>query len=56
MEYHDPLNAGLVFPFQCPRDGRSTLPVLPSLPQLSLLRATADEVIECPFAMRQLME
>src|SRR6516162_3141243 len=38
MEYHDPLNAGLVLPFQCPRDGRSTLPVLPSLPQLGLLR------------------
>src|SRR6516225_11445998 len=38
MEYHDPLNAGLVLPFQRPRDGRSTLPVLPSLPQLGLLR------------------
>src|SRR6516164_4720423 len=38
MNYHDPLNAGLVLPFQCPRDGRSTLPVLPSLPQLGLLR------------------
>jgi hypothetical protein len=34
MEYHDPLNAGLVLPFQRPRDGRSTLPVLPSLPLL----------------------
>ena len=31
-----PLNAGLVLPFQRPRDGRSTLPVLPSLPQLGL--------------------
>src|SRR5262249_33707223 len=38
MEYHDPLNAGLVPPLQRPRDGRSTLPVLPSLPELSLLR------------------
>ena len=38
MQYHDPLNAGLVLPFQRPRDGRSTLPVLPSLPQLGLLR------------------
>ena len=38
MEYHDPLNAGLVLPFQRPRDGRSTLPVLPALPQLGLLR------------------
>src|SRR5215472_76098 len=35
---HDPLNAGLVPPFQRPRDGRSTLPVLPALPELSLLR------------------
>src|SRR5215831_8602109 len=34
----DPLNAGLVPPLQRPRDGRSTLPVLPSLPELSLLR------------------
>src|SRR6516165_4589920 len=38
MEYHDPLNASLVLPFQRPRDGRSTLPILPSLPQLGLLR------------------
>jgi hypothetical protein len=38
MNYHDPLNAGLVLPFQRPRDGRSTLPILPSLPQLGLLR------------------
>src|SRR5262249_38890751 len=38
MEYHDPLNAILVLPFQRPRDGRSTLPILPSLPQLGLLR------------------
>src|SRR6516165_3499592 len=38
MEYHDPLNAGLVLPFQRPRDGRGTLPVLPSLPQLGFLR------------------
>src|ERR1700745_3623863 len=38
MEYHDPLNASLVVPFQRPRDGRSTLPILPSLPQLGLLR------------------
>jgi hypothetical protein len=38
MQYHDPLNAGLVLPFQRPRDGRSTLPVLPSLPQLGFLR------------------
>src|SRR5262245_39665557 len=38
MEHHDPLNAGLVPPLQRPRDGRSTLPVLPSLPELSLLR------------------
>ena len=37
-EHHDPLNAGLVPPLQRPRDGRSTLPVLPSLPELSLLR------------------
>src|ERR1700758_2096845 len=37
MEYHDPLNASLVLPFQRPRDGRSTLPILPSLPQLGLL-------------------
>src|SRR5262252_1889473 len=37
MEYHDPLNASLVPPFQRPRDGRSTLPVLPALPELSLL-------------------
>ena len=33
-----PLNAGLVLPFQRPRDRRSTLPVPPSLPQLGLLR------------------
>src|SRR5215470_14320207 len=38
VEDHDPLNTGLVLPFQRPRDGRSTLPVLPSLPQLGLLR------------------
>src|SRR5262249_56135651 len=38
MEYHDPLNASLVLPFQRPRDGRSTLPILPSPPQLGLLR------------------
>ena len=40
MKYHDPLNAGLVLPFQRLRDGRSTLPVLPSLPQLGLLRCS----------------
>ena len=34
MEYYDPLNARLVLPFQRPRDRRSTLPILPSLPQL----------------------
>jgi hypothetical protein len=39
MQYHDPLNAGLVLPFQRPRDGRSTLPVLPSLPQLGFCAA-----------------
>jgi hypothetical protein len=29
MEYRNPPNAGLVLPFQRPRDRRSTLPVLP---------------------------
>src|SRR6516162_6398255 len=38
VEDHDPLNTGLVLPFQRPRDGRRTLSVLPSLPQLGLLR------------------
>src|ERR1700683_1414253 len=38
IECHDPLNAGLVLPFQRPRDGRSTLSVLPSLRPLGLLR------------------
>jgi hypothetical protein len=34
IEYYDPLNAGLVLPFQRPRD----VPVLPPLSQLGLLR------------------
>src|SRR6476661_8237757 len=48
MEYYDPLNARLVLPFQRPRDRRSTLPILPSLPQLGLrhfLRATLSRSI-----------
>src|SRR5262249_15083511 len=38
MQYHDPLTLSLVLPLHRPRDGRSTLPILPSLPQLGLLR------------------
>ena len=37
MESHDPLDAGLVPPFQPPRDGQHALSVLPPLPQFGLL-------------------
>jgi hypothetical protein len=39
MNYHDPLNARLVLPFQRPRDGRSALSVLPSLPHSAFCAA-----------------
>src|SRR5580704_4932864 len=37
MESYNPLDAGLVPPFQRPGDGQRTLPVLPALPQFGLL-------------------
>src|SRR5215813_10949314 len=37
IESHDPPDAGLVLPFQRPRDGQHALSVLPALPQFDLL-------------------
>src|SRR5262249_60948758 len=37
MESHNPLDAGLVPPFQRPRDGQHILPVLPALSRFALL-------------------